>query len=83
MHILWMLFVGFFVGLVARAVHPGDDKMGIIMTSLLGIAGAFVANYGGHALGLYQHNDRAGFFGATVGAFVLLVVVGVIRRMAR
>jgi len=83
MHILWTLLIGFFVGLLARALHPGDDRMGIIMTSLLGIAGAFVANYGGHALGLYGHNERAGFLGATVGAIVLLVAVSTIRRMAR
>ena len=83
MHILGTLFIGFIVGLVARALHPGDDRMGIIMTSLLGIGGAMVATYGGHALHIYQPGQTAGFIGATVGAIVLLVAVSMIRRMAR
>ena len=83
MHILATLFIGFFVGLLARFLHPGDDKMGLIMTSLLGIAGSFAATYGGHALGIYRGNQSAGFFGAVIGAILLLVAVGVVRRMTR
>jgi uncharacterized membrane protein YeaQ/YmgE (transglycosylase-associated protein family) len=81
MHILWTLLIGFFVGLLARALHPGNDKMGIIATSLLGIAGSFVATYAGHYLHLYRPGDSAGFIGATVGAIVLLVIGHAIRRM--
>lgn len=83
MHILWMLLIGFFVGLLARALHPGNDKMGIFMTSLLGIAGSVVATYGGQALNFYRPGQSAGFIGATVGAIVLLVAGNVIRRMVR
>jgi uncharacterized membrane protein YeaQ/YmgE (transglycosylase-associated protein family) len=82
MHILWTLLIGFFVGLLARALHPGDDKMGIIATSLLGIGGSFVASFGGQALGFYHPGQTAGFIGATVGAIVLLVIGHAIRRMA-
>jgi uncharacterized membrane protein YeaQ/YmgE (transglycosylase-associated protein family) len=81
MHILWTLLIGFFVGLLARALHPGDDKMGIIATSLLGIAGSFVATYGGHYLHFYRPGESAGFIGATVGAIVLLVLGHAIRRL--
>ena len=49
--IIGTIVVGFIVGLIARAVKPGDDKLGLIMTTLLGIAGAFVARYIGQALG--------------------------------
>jgi uncharacterized membrane protein YeaQ/YmgE (transglycosylase-associated protein family) len=83
MHILWMLLIGFFVGLVARALHPGNDKMGFFMTSLLGIAGSVVATFGGQALHFYRPGQGAGFVGATLGAIVLLVIGNVIRRMAR
>jgi len=83
MHIIGTLIIGFIAGLIARFLHPGDDKMGIILTTVLGIAGAFAASYGGQALGLYAPDQTAGFIGAVVGAFVLLIVVGIIRRMSR
>lgn len=83
MHIVWMLIIGFFVGLLARALHPGNDKMGLLMTSLLGIGGSAVATYGGQALGFYRPGHTAGFIGAVVGAIVLLVAGNVIRRLLR
>jgi len=83
MHIIGTLIIGFIAGLLARFLHPGDDKMGLILTTVLGIAGAFAATYGGQALGLYAPDQAAGFIGAVVGAFVLLIVVGIIRRMSR
>jgi uncharacterized membrane protein YeaQ/YmgE (transglycosylase-associated protein family) len=83
MNILWTLLIGFFVGLLARFLHPGDDKMGFFMTAFLGIGGSFAATYGGHALGIYRPGQTAGFLGAVVGALVLLLAVGVIRRMVR
>lgn len=76
---IWTLFIGFVVGLVARYLKPGNDGMGIILTTVLGIAGSFVASYGGQALGLYQPGQGAGFLGALIGAVVLLYVVGAIR----
>jgi uncharacterized membrane protein YeaQ/YmgE (transglycosylase-associated protein family) len=57
MSLLGTLFIGLIVGFIARAVKPGDDKLGWIMTALLGIAGSFVANYVGAALGLYKGGD--------------------------
>lgn len=83
MHIIGTLIIGFIVGLLARWVHPGDDKMGIILTTVLGIAGAFAATYGGQALHLYEPGQSAGFIGALIGAVVLLVVVGLIRKAAK
>lgn len=83
MHIFATLIIGFIVGLLARALTPGDDKMGIILTTVLGIAGAFAATYGGQALHLYQPGQSAGFIGALIGAIVLLVVVGLIRKAAK
>jgi uncharacterized membrane protein YeaQ/YmgE (transglycosylase-associated protein family) len=83
MSIIGTLIIGLIVGLVARFVHPGDDKMGILLTIALGVVGSLVATYGGQALGLYAPGQTAGFLGATVGAIVLLVVVGLVRRTSR
>lgn len=83
MHIIGTLIIGFIAGLLARWLHPGDDKMGIILTTVLGIAGAFAATYGGQALHLYAPGESTGFIGAVVGAIVLLVVVGLVRRAAK
>ena len=74
------LFIGLIVGFVARAVKPGDDNMGVVMTALLGVAGSFVASYGGAALGLYQPGAAAGFIGSVVGAMVLLFVAGFLKK---
>ncbi len=79
MEILGMILVGFIVGLIARAVKPGNDSMGIIMTTLLGIAGAFVAGFLGQALGLYAAGEPAGWIASVIGAVLLLFVVGMIR----
>ncbi len=83
MHLIWVLVIGFVAGLLGRALHPGDDKMGIIMTTILGIAGAFLANFVGQALHIYQPGQVAGLIAAVIGAFVLLVVFGLIRRMMK
>ncbi len=80
MGIVSTIVIGLIVGLIARMLKPGDDNMGWIMTILLGIAGAMVATYGGQALGFYTAGQGAGFIGSTVGAIVLLVVVGMIRK---
>ncbi len=74
------IVIGLIVGLVARMLKPGDDNMGWIMTILLGIGGAMLATYGGQALGVYTAGQGAGFIGSTVGAIVLLVLVGMIRK---
>ena len=83
MGILGTILIGFVVGLIARAVKPGDDKLGLIMTTLLGIAGAFVAKYLGQALGLYQANETAGWIASVIGAVILLVIYGLVKGRSR
>lgn len=79
MSIIGTILVGFIVGLIARALKPGNDRMGIILTTLLGIAGAFVARFLGQAMGLYTANEPAGWIASVVGAVILLFVVGMLR----
>ncbi len=79
MHYLWMALVGFLVGLLARAVLPGTQSLGIILTTVLGIAGSFAAGFIGQALGWYQAGQGAGFIGSVLGAVVLLFVVGKLK----
>jgi uncharacterized membrane protein YeaQ/YmgE (transglycosylase-associated protein family) len=71
--------VGFVVGLIARAVLPGSQSLGIILTTLLGIAGSFVAGFAGQAMGWYQAGQGAGFIGSIVGALVLLFAYSKIK----
>jgi len=77
--ILGTVVVGFIIGLIARAVKPGDDKLGLIMTTLLGIAGAFVARYAGVAMGWYRQDEPAGWIASVIGAVLLLFVYGLIK----
>jgi uncharacterized membrane protein YeaQ/YmgE (transglycosylase-associated protein family) len=74
--IVGMIVIGFVVGLVARAILPGTQALGLILTTLLGIAGSFLSGYLGQALGLYQAGEGAGFLGSVVGAMLLLFIVG-------
>jgi uncharacterized membrane protein YeaQ/YmgE (transglycosylase-associated protein family) len=74
------VFVGLIVGLIARAIKPGDDKMGWIMTIILGILGSIVAGYVGRAAGWYQPGQPAGWIASVIGAIVLLVIYGMVRR---
>jgi uncharacterized membrane protein YeaQ/YmgE (transglycosylase-associated protein family) len=83
MSLLYTALVGFIVGLIARAVLPGTQSLGIILTTLLGIAGAFVAGYAGQALGLYQAGQGAGFVGSVIGALGVLFVVGKLKGSGR
>ncbi|MCL4801016.1 MAG: GlsB/YeaQ/YmgE family stress response membrane protein [Burkholderiales bacterium] len=80
MALLWTIVVGFVVGLIARAIMPGRQVMGIIMTTLLGVGGAVVAGFAGQLLGIYRMGEPAGFVGAIVGAFVLLFIYDRLRR---
>ena len=73
------LIVGLVVGLIARAIKPGDDSMGWIMTIVLGIAGSLIAGYVGRALGWYQPGQPAGWVASVIGAIILLVIYGMIR----
>lgn len=80
MSIIGTLFIGLIVGLVARFIKPGNDGMGWIMTILLGICGSIAATYGGQALGIYQAGQAAGFIGAVVGAVLLLLLYGALKK---
>lgn len=80
MQILWMIVIGFLAGLVARFLKPGEDNLGIVMTTVLGIAGAFIGGFLGRAFGVYQPNEPAGFIAAVIGAILLLFVVQAFRK---
>ncbi len=80
MSILTTLFVGLIVGFIARAVKPGDDKLGWIMTALLGVAGSFLASYAGVAMGWYKPGDVAGWIASVVGAVILLFIYAMVSK---
>jgi len=80
MAFLGTLLVGLIVGLIARAIKPGEDKMGWIMTIVLGILGSVAASYVGRAMGLYQPGQPAGWIASVIGAIVLLVIYDMVRR---
>jgi uncharacterized membrane protein YeaQ/YmgE (transglycosylase-associated protein family) len=82
MSILVMIVVGFVVGLIARAILPGDQKLGLVMTAVLGIAGSLVANFAGSALGLYRQGDNAGWIASVIGAIILLFAYGKFKGKA-
>lgn len=79
---LGTVIVGLIVGLIARAIKPGDDRMGWILTILLGIGGSLIAGYLGQALGWYRPGEPAGWIASVIGAIVLLVIYGLVRRRA-
>jgi uncharacterized membrane protein YeaQ/YmgE (transglycosylase-associated protein family) len=75
MHIIWIIIIGFVAGIIARLLAPGaNNPAGFILTTLLGIAGAFVASLIEQALGLYGPNHRVGLIGAVIGAIIILFV---------
>jgi uncharacterized membrane protein YeaQ/YmgE (transglycosylase-associated protein family) len=82
MSILGTILIGLVVGFIARAVKPGDDKLGWIMTAVLGVAGSFLARYAGAALGWYQQGEAAGWIASVVGAVILLFIYGMVAKKA-
>ncbi len=72
MHFLWMLIIGLIVGALAKLIMPGKDPGGIIITMLIGVAGAFAAGLIGRSLGWYNHGEGAGFLASVLGAVLLL-----------
>jgi uncharacterized membrane protein YeaQ/YmgE (transglycosylase-associated protein family) len=81
MYILWIILIGFIAGVIAKLVTPGEKKPeGFILTTVLGIVGAFVATYLGQAIGWYGPDQQAGLIGAIVGAVLILLVWGYIER---
>ena len=81
MGILWTILIGFVAGVIAKFIMPGpNEPSGFILTTILGIVGAFVASYLGQALGLYAPDEGAGLIGAIIGAVIVLFVWGLIAR---
>ena len=84
---MWSLIVaivvGFIAGLIARAIHPGDDKAGFIVTTLLGIAGSLLATYAGRMMGLYGDGSAAGFIASIIGALIILFIYNTIQKKSR
>ena len=78
--IIWTVFIGLVAGLLARALKPGDDKLSLLWTIVLGIAGALLAWFIGGAVGWYAPGEPAGFIASVVGAIVLLVLYGMLRK---
>jgi uncharacterized membrane protein YeaQ/YmgE (transglycosylase-associated protein family) len=77
MSILWTIIIGFIVGVIAKFIMPGSNEpKGFILTTILGIVGAFVATYLGQAVGWYSAGESAGFIGGVVGAVILLFAYG-------
>lgn len=72
MGLVWTIIIGFLVGLAARAILPGRQIMGVIMTTLLGVGGSLLAGYAGQLLGYYRLGDPVGFVASVVGALVIL-----------
>jgi uncharacterized membrane protein YeaQ/YmgE (transglycosylase-associated protein family) len=81
MSILWTIVIGFIAGVIAKFVTPGkNEPSGFILTTILGIVGAFVATFLGQALGFYSPGEGAGFIGAIIGAVIVLFVWGIFAR---
>jgi uncharacterized membrane protein YeaQ/YmgE (transglycosylase-associated protein family) len=81
MGIIWTIIIGFIAGVIAKFIMPGSNEpSGFVLTTILGIVGAFVASYLGQALGWYVPGQGAGLIGAVIGAILLLFVWGVIAK---
>ena len=81
MGIIWTIIIGFIAGVIAKFIMPGrNEPSGFILTTILGVVGAFVASYLGRSLGWYEPGEGAGLIGAVVGAVIVLFVWGLIAR---
>ena len=80
MGLIATLIIGLVVGVIAKLLMPGKDPGGFIVTTILGIAGAFVAKFIGQALGWYQEGQPAGFIASVVGAIILLAAYRLLTK---
>lgn len=81
MGIIWTIIIGFLAGVIAKFLSPGpNEPQGFILTTILGIVGAFVATYLGQAIGWYKAGEGAGLIGAVVGAIIVLLIWGMISK---
>ena len=74
------IIIGFVVGLIARALKPGNDKMGLIMTTVIGVLGALLATFLGQRMGWYAEGETAGFIASVIGAIVLLIPYALLTK---
>lgn len=79
MGLVLALAVGLIIGVIAKFLMPGRDGGGIIVTSLLGIAGSVTANYLGHSMGMYRRGEHVGVIASVFGAMLLLAVYRMFR----
>ncbi len=82
MEIISTIVIGLIVGAIAKLLMPGKQGGGFILTAVLGVAGSFLATYGGQMLGMYKAGQGAGFLASVVGALVVLFVYGLVRKKA-
>ena len=81
MGFIWTLLIGFVAGVLAKFITPRENEpSGFILTTLLGVVGAFVATYLGQSLGWYEAGEGAGLIGATVGAIIVLLIWGALAK---
>jgi len=81
MGIIWTIIIGFVAGIIAKLITPGENEpSGFVLTTILGIVGAFVATFLGQALGWYHAGEGAGLIGAIVGAVIVLLIWGAVTR---
>ena len=81
MSILWTIIVGFVAGILAKLIHPGrNEPQGFVLTTILGIVGAFLGTWLGQALGFDSANNGVGIIGATIGAIIVLIIWGALAR---
>ena len=79
-HLLWVVIIGFIVGVIAKFILPGDNPGGFIATVLIGIAGSFLGTYLGRAIGHYGPDQAAGFLMSLLGALILLAIYHLFTR---
>ena len=81
MGIFWTIVIGFVAGVIAKFIMPGDNEpSGFLLTTILGVIGAFVATFLGQSLGWYWPGEGVGIFGAAIGAIIVLAIWGALHR---
>jgi uncharacterized membrane protein YeaQ/YmgE (transglycosylase-associated protein family) len=83
MDIIWTIIIGFVAGVIAKWISPGpNEPSGFILTSILGIVGAFAATFLGQSIGWYKAGEGAGLIGAVIGAVILLAIWSLVSKKA-
>ncbi len=77
MNFIYSILIGFLIGALARFVKPGDDKMGFLLTTLVGICGAVIASWTGQALNIYQASEPVSLIASVLGSVVLLFLMSI------